>query len=180
MKTVHVYPDNRLVFNGKTYRCALGPKGVIPAADKREGDLCTPAGNFPIREIWYRADRVTLPRVNFPVHEISPDDGWCDAPDHPKYNQHINKKTILDAGGTFPSHEAFWREDDDLYNIIVIFGHNDDPPVPGMGSCIFWHIARSNYTPSTGCITVSQADMLEILPQLTPGARFEIHPAAQD
>jgi L,D-peptidoglycan transpeptidase YkuD (ErfK/YbiS/YcfS/YnhG family) len=168
MQSIDVSADGRLVFNGKTYRCALGPAGIIPAPDKREGDLATPAGHFPIREIWYRKDRLTLPPVKFRVHEITPSDGWCDVPEHPQYNRHV--KLPSDA-----AHEKLWRDEDDLYNIIVVIGHNDAPPVPGMGSCIFWHIARPAYTPTHGCVAISQADMLDILPQLNAEDIFHIH-----
>jgi L,D-peptidoglycan transpeptidase YkuD (ErfK/YbiS/YcfS/YnhG family) len=170
MQTIHVYPDNRLEFNGKTYRCALGPNGMIAAADHLEGDKCTPAGNYPIREIWFRADRITLPPVNFPVHEITRADGWCDAPEHPEYNRHV--KLPFDA-----SHENLWH-DNHGYDVIVVIGHNDAPVVPYLGSAIFFHIAQPEYTPTAGCVAISQPDMLAILPQLAAGARMHIHAAA--
>lgn len=166
-QTIHVFPDLRLVFNGETYRCALGKNGVVPEADAREGDDATPAGVYPIREVWHRADRVPLPPLNFPVHEITPADGWCDAPDHPDYNRHVTLP--------FPaSHEEMWF-DNPGYDVVIVIGHNDDPVVPHMGSCIFWHVARPDYSPTRGCVAQSIEDLLAILPQLTSGAQMHIH-----
>jgi L,D-peptidoglycan transpeptidase YkuD (ErfK/YbiS/YcfS/YnhG family) len=155
---IYVYTDGRFAFQNQNYRCAIGRSGIIAAADKREGDGATPIGSYPIREIWYRADRVTLPTVNFPVHEIKKTDGWCDAADHPQYNQHV----VLPFTA---SHENLWREDH-RYDVVVVLGHNDDPVIPYMGSCIFFHIAEKNYQPTAGCVAVSLEDMIKILPQL--------------
>ena len=33
-----VHADGHLVFQGRTFRCALGRAGVVPAERKREGD----------------------------------------------------------------------------------------------------------------------------------------------
>jgi len=163
---IQVFPDGRLVFDGRTYDCALGRSGIIDAADKREGDGATPTGIYPIRSVWFRPDRITLPPVNFHTHEITRTDGWCDDPAHPDYNRHV----------TLPfnaSHEMLWREDH-RYDIIVVLEYNDDPAVPGMGSCIFWHVAQDNYAPTAGCVAMAADNLLAILPQLPDGAVMEI------
>ena len=38
-------------------------------------------------------------------------------------------------------HERMWR-DDALYDLVIVIGHNDDPPVPGLGSAVFIHLWR--------------------------------------
>ena len=48
------------------------------------------------------------------------------------------------------SHEEMWRKDD-LYDIVVVLGHNDDPIVPGNGSAVFLHVASAGYGPTAGC-----------------------------
>ena len=74
----------------------------------------------------------------------------------------------------FPaSHEKLWREDH-VYDLIVELGHNDDPVVPGLGSAIFFHLARPDYAPTEGCIAVAQEDMLAILAVSAPGTMLEI------
>ena len=162
---IHVFHDH-LIFQGQRYRCAIGRNGMIDASLKREGDGKTPTGSYPIRRIFYRADRMTLPRVNFPTHIITKTDGWCDAPNHPQYNQHITLP--FDA-----SHETLWR-DDHRYDIVGVLGHNDNPPQPNMGSCIFFHIAEENYAPTAGCVAVAMNDMLQLLEKLQLPAQMRM------
>lgn len=156
---IEVFSNNTLRFDGRSYACALGRAGIIARADKREGDGATPDAIYPIRSVWYRPDRITLPPIPFPSSLITPSDGWCDDPSHPDYNLHV--KLPFSA-----SHETLWR-DDNRYDLIAVLGHNDDPPVPGMGSCIFWHVTEENYAPTAGCIATSAEDLLAILPRLT-------------
>jgi L,D-peptidoglycan transpeptidase YkuD (ErfK/YbiS/YcfS/YnhG family) len=55
-----------------------------------------------------------------------------------------------------------WREDD-VYDIVVPMGYNDKPVVAGLGSAIFMHVARPDYSPTAGCIALKQEDLLEVL-----------------
>lgn len=79
--------NNILVFNGKSYRCAIGKGGF--SEDKREGDGCTPVGKFRLRECWYRADRLSEPQTKLPLKIIHETDGWCDDSNSEHYNRHI-------------------------------------------------------------------------------------------
>ena len=120
-----VYPLERsrgiLRFEDREYPCALGCNDVQNT--KREGDGATPAGIFFLRQVFYRADRLPPPTSGLPVRVLGPDDGWCDDPGHRDYNRFV--RLPFEA-----SHEALWREDN-LYDVIVVVGHNDDPPLPG-------------------------------------------------
>jgi L,D-peptidoglycan transpeptidase YkuD (ErfK/YbiS/YcfS/YnhG family) len=68
--------------------------------------------------------------------------------------------------------------DDAAYDIVIVLGHNDAPPAPGMGSAIFWHVwvLQEDGSPkgTEGCIAISRAEMERILPLLEPGMRMEI------
>jgi len=166
---IDVYPDNRLEIAGKALRCALGKAGVT--RDKREGDNATPVGAFPLRRVLFRADRLSAPETGLHVAPIAPDDGWCDAPGDARYNRHV----------TLPypaSHETLWR-DDHVYDIVVVLGHNDDPPVPGRGSAIFMHVARPGYAPTEGCVALALPDLQAVLAQCGPGDTLTVHPPAQ-
>ena len=124
--------------------------------DKREGDGATPIGCFPIRKVFYRPDKFEgSPETIFPTQALTQDDGWSDDVNLPEYNQLVK----LPYHG---SHEKLWR-DDNLYDIIITIGYNDDPPIAGKGSAIFMHVAREEYTPTAGCIALSREDLLEIL-----------------
>ena len=115
----------------------------------------TPAGLWPIRGVLFRADKLTLPPLPYQTAAIRPDDGWCDDPASALYNRPVQHP--------FPgSAEHLWR-DDDLYDVVVVLGHNDDPPVAGLGSAIFMHIATAAYAPTAGCVAMHKDDLLALL-----------------
>ncbi|MCR5873883.1 L,D-transpeptidase family protein [Phenylobacterium sp. J426] len=149
-------------------RCALGPAGVVPAAEKREGDGASPAGVWPIREVWYRPDKGPPPACGLRVHAMSEHDGWCDDPADPQYNRHVTLPYPASA-------ERLWR-DDHVYDIVVVLGHNDDPPVPGLGSCIFLHLCKPGFPPTEGCVAIARADLEDLLATAQPGDAVEIRP----
>ena len=71
--------------------------------------------------------------------------------------------------------EALWR-DDGLYDVIVVLGYNDDPPVPGLGSAIFFHVARPDYGPTEGCVALARDDLLAVLASCGPETVMTIEP----
>jgi L,D-peptidoglycan transpeptidase YkuD (ErfK/YbiS/YcfS/YnhG family) len=145
-------------------RAAIGPAGI--ALKGGEGDGITPRGRFPVREIFYRADRVPAPRTTLPLRKIAPDDGWCDAPDDPNYNRLVKLPYPASA-------EHMWR-DDHLYDLVAVLGYNDDPVVPGKGSAIFLHMAKPDYSPTQGCVALANDDLLAALEQLQLGDQVVI------
>lgn len=153
MDNIIVSPPGKLIWQGKEYRCTLGKSGV--RKDKTEGDKATPEGCFPLREVFFRPDRIKNLKTNFPAITLNYNDGWCDDPKDKNYNKFVNLPYPASA-------EALWREDN-IYDILTVVGYNDNPPVPGKGSAIFIHIARENYSPTDGCIALALTDLLEIL-----------------
>ncbi len=162
-------PDGtwRAAFGARRWRCAIGPAGV--SADKREGDGATPVGGFALRRVLYRPDRLARPETGLPVTALRPEDGWCDDPDDAAYNRPVRLPYAA-------SHERLWR-DDGIYDVIVVLGHNDDPPVPGRGSAIFLHVARPDYGPTAGCVALALADLLTVLRDAGPGTRVRVEAA---
>ncbi|SDM17697.1 L,D-transpeptidase catalytic domain [Maricaulis salignorans] len=153
---------------GKRVRAALGRSGICPQNSKQEGDGATPTGRYALRRILYRADRMTPPLTALPARPIRADDGWCDAPDDPAYNRPVRLP--------YPaSHETLFREDG-LYDIILVVGHNDDPPVPGLGSAIFLHCKRGDYEPTEGCVALDPDDVRRLLSNAKPGDHLVIEP----
>ncbi len=152
-----VVNGNSVSFNGKTYVCAVGKNGF--SADKKEGDGCTPLGNFFLRECWYRADKIPAPQTNLPLLIIEKNDCWCDDINSSEYNKHIKKPSQREREH---SHEKLWREDH-VYDLIIPLGYNDNPVIKNKGSAIFMHIAHEDYRGTEGCIALAQKDLLEIL-----------------
>lgn len=166
---LQVSPEGRARIAGQSFRCSLGGGGV--RQDKREGDGTTPAGDFPLRQAFYRPDRLPAPPMTgLTLKALAPDDGWCDDPAHLQYNRLV--RLPFPAG-----HERLWRQDG-LYDLVVVVGYNDDPPVPGRGSAIFLHVARPDYGPTAGCVAFAKEDLLAIMRLLQPGSRVVIQEKA--
>lgn len=66
-----------------------------------------------------------------------------------------------------------WRTDG-LYDVVVVLGHNDAPPLPSMGSAIFMHIASADYAPTAGCVALALADLLALLADIPADAAMRI------
>lgn len=156
------YENGVITWSSKKYRCAIGKSGVIASIDKREGDNKSPLGDWPIRRVFYRADRVEKPDTKLEVIQLNDQMGWCDDPNDPEnYNTLVTLPYSL-------SHEKLWREDH-VYDIIVELGYNDSPPVIGLGSAIFMHVKRNDYEGTDGCVALSIEHLREVLHHAKPG-----------
>lgn len=161
----------RLFFAGESFPCAIGKGGPCAAEDKQEGDGCTPLGLWPVRGVLLRPGRVNIPETpHIPWRWTRAGDGWSDGADDPAYNRPVMLPHPF-------SHEDLQREDA-AYDIIIVLGHNDAPPVPGRGSAIFWHIwvpgGAGAPKATEGCIAVARETMGRILPRLRPGMAMHI------
>lgn len=163
-----VRSQGQLQWNARRVRCALGRAGISLRGDKREGDGTTPSGIFPLRRALYRADRLARPATGLPIRALRSDDAWSDDPADPLYNRPVSRPHPF-------SHEALWRADP-LYDVVVVIGHNDDPPLPGAGSAIFMHVAAAGYAPTEGCIALTRADLVALLADCRPGDILTILP----
>ena len=163
------FSDGRFDLAGRETRCALGKGGVIAADAKREGDGASPLGVWPILRVLYRPDKGGPPQTMLPIRALTPDDGWCDAPDDPAYNRPVLHPYPASA-------ERMWRKDD-LYDYVAVLGHNADPVVPGAGSAIFTHLAREGYASTEGCVALSRLDLLALLTLAKPGDALAIRKA---
>jgi L,D-peptidoglycan transpeptidase YkuD (ErfK/YbiS/YcfS/YnhG family) len=153
-----------LTAGGQTVPVALGRGGI--RADKREGDGGTPRGTFRPRQLWWRADRHPRPRTFLPVRTIGPEDAWCEDP----ASRHYNRPIRLERGRSGDR----LRRDDHLYDFIVEIDHNSSPRVAGRGSAVFLHLARDNFGPTAGCVSMTQSAMLRLLARLGPDTRIVI------
>lgn len=149
-------------FGRRRWRCTVGRGGVT--TEKREGDGATPAGCWAVRRLFYRPDRLARPETALEVTEITPRDGWCDDPDDPNYNRLVRLPYAA-------RHETLWR-DDRLYDLVVTLGYNDDPPVAGLGSAIFLHVAGADYPPTEGCVALALADLQSLIAALSCDSRL--------
>jgi len=160
--------NGRLIGPGVDFDCVFGTGGLVDAAAKREGDKASPIGVWPVRRALYRADRIPAPDTGLVLDPITPTDGWCDAPDDPAYNRPVRRPYAA-------SHEMMRREDG-LYDLVVVLGHNDDPPRPGLGSAIFLHCMAEDGRGTAGCLAIRRPDLVRLVETLVPGDLIEFSP----
>jgi L,D-peptidoglycan transpeptidase YkuD (ErfK/YbiS/YcfS/YnhG family) len=153
---------------GGTVRAAFGRSGAIAAAAKREGDGASPLGAWPVRAALLRPGRVAAPKTMLPWRWLRADDGWSDDAADPAYNRPVRHPHRFGA-------ERLWRADG-AYDIIIVLGHNDAPPVAPLGSAIFLHCAQPDFRATEGCVAVETAVLAGWLTQLQPGDELVIAP----
>jgi L,D-peptidoglycan transpeptidase YkuD (ErfK/YbiS/YcfS/YnhG family) len=130
-----------------------------PGLRKKERDGRAPAGIFEIGQVFGYDPR--LPEgADYPYHQVTEADIWGDDPRSPNYNRHI----VIDPKNPPDnySHEKM-RSGDFAYHWLIEVRHNSDPPVPGAGSAIFFHIRRGVNRPTTGCTTMAEADLVRLI-----------------
>jgi L,D-peptidoglycan transpeptidase YkuD (ErfK/YbiS/YcfS/YnhG family) len=153
-----------LEYSGIRHSCALGRTGIL--LDKTEGDGATPAGRWPLRRVLYRPDRLAPPETGLGVKPIAPADGWCDDPSDRLYNRPV----LL----PYPARaERMWRTDN-IYDIVIVLGHNDDPVIPGRGSAIFIHLTDNLQYATAGCVALGIEDMKRLLRHCSPDTELII------
>ncbi len=150
---------------GTVFPCALGRGGIT--ANKREGDGGTPLAAMRILSGYFRGDQFSGGRrTRLAMAPIGADLGWCEVPDDRNYNRPVK----IPYGA---SHERMKR-DDRLYDACLVLDWNIAPRRRGRGSAIFFHLARPGFTPTQGCVAVSQRTMARLLPYLAAGTMLKV------
>lgn len=126
---------------------------------KKERDGRAPAGVFAIGKVFGYESKLP-PGGDYPYHQVSEADIWSDDPRSPNYNRHI----VIDPKNPPDnySHEKM-RSGDFAYHWLVEIRHNSDPPVPGDGSAIFFHIRRGVNRATTGCTTMAEPELVKMI-----------------
>ena len=162
-----------LKMGDKEFPCALGKGGITET--KIEGDHKTPRGSFPLRTVFYRYDKLSKPIYSrVPMMALLEEDGWCDDPRDGAYNQQVMLPYHASA-------ERLWREDE-VYDVIVVLGHNDNPVEKNKGSAIYLHVAREvrqesgepTFEGTEGCIALKKQDLLSLLPNLSSDTTLRV------
>ena len=124
---IHVPNKNTLIIDDFRLRCCVGKKGL--SSNKKEGDYSTPKGLFNLRKLYFRKDRVGVPKCKIDKKVIKKNMAWCDDLNHKKYNEEIktNNKKLR---------ENLYREDQ-KYDYIISISHNEKK-IPNKGSAVFY------------------------------------------
>lgn len=134
---------------------------------KAEKDGRAPAGIFALGRLHGYA--ATAPRgTTWPYLQVGPYDAWIDDPRLPHYNEHVrvDPRRIPDW---FESQRM--RLGDNAYKWLLEIRHNTDPPKPGCGSAIFFHVRRGPDRPTAGCTSMAVEDLERVIVWLRPEAK---------
>jgi L,D-peptidoglycan transpeptidase YkuD (ErfK/YbiS/YcfS/YnhG family) len=138
-----------------------------PGTHKVERDKRAPAGVFAIGKVYGYA--ASLPSgANYPYHQVTEADVWSDDPRSPDYNRHM----LIDPANPPDGYSRERMKPGDFaYRWLVEIRHNSDPIVPGAGSAIFFHIRRGENRPTSGCTTMAEGNLVEMIRWLRADAR---------
>ena len=162
---MHILINKRyLTYKQYKVKCAVGKRGI--GLKKKEGDLITPIGEFRIKYILYRKDRVKKIQSKLKMIIIKKNMGWCDDPASKNYNRMVNLPFSN-------SYERLFRKEN-IYDIILVLNYNMNPIKKNKGSAIFIHIAKKNYKKTEGCIAIKKIELLKIIKEIKINTKVKI------
>jgi L,D-peptidoglycan transpeptidase YkuD (ErfK/YbiS/YcfS/YnhG family) len=155
---------NYLTYKNYKVKCALGKRGI--GNKRREGDFITPRGNFKIKYILYRKDRIKRIQSKIKKIIIKKNMGWCDDPLSKNYNKLIKIPSEY-------NYEKLYKKDN-VYDIILVLNYNMNPVVKNKGSAIFIHVTKANYKKTEGCVAIKKVHLLKIIKELKKNIKIKI------
>ena len=157
--------NNFLYFQKYKLRCSIGKRGI--SIKKREGDKKTQKGEFRLKYILYRKDRIFKFKTKLKKIPINKKMGWCDDPNSAYYNKIIIYPFKFSA-------EKLWRKEN-IYDIIIVIDYNINPVVKNKGSAIFLHIAKKKYQPTNGCVAINKKNIRLIASKINKKTKLKIY-----
>ena len=154
-----------LYFQKYKLRCSVGKRGI--SINKKEGDKKTPKGEFKLKYILYRKDRIFDLKTRLKKIVIKKRMGWCDDPNSNYYKKIINFPSKYSA-------EKLWKKEN-VYDIIIVIDYNLNPIIKNKGSAIFLHIAKRKYQPTSGCIALTKKNIKWIASKINKKTKLKIY-----
>ena len=155
---------NYLTYNNYKVKCAVGKKGI--GHKKSEGDRITPKGQYKIKFILYRKDRIKKISTKLKKVQINKNLGWCDDPKSKQYNKLVKLPFNF-------SHERLYKKENS-YDVILVLDYNMNPILKNKGSAIFIHVARKNFAPTHGCIAINKYEIKKLIKEVDCKTKVKI------
>ena len=159
---IHIKDKNTLIIDDFSLKCCIGKNGFN--SNKKEGDYSTPKGLFDLNKLYFRKDRIGVPKTKIIKKIIKKNMAWCDDPRHQKYNEEIQVYTMNYK-------ESLYRTDN-IYDYIISISHNHRK-IPNKGSAIFIHLT-DNYKPTAGCVALKKKDFEILLKLINKKTKIKI------
>ena len=154
---------NYLTYNKLKLKCAVGKKGI--GNKRKEGDLITPKGQFKIKYILYRKDRLKI-STRLKKKIIKKNMGWCDDPRSSFYNKLVRLPFAY-------KHEKLFKKEN-IYDIILVLNYNMKPIKKNKGSAIFIHVAKNNFKSTKGCVAIKKINLIKLIREINPNTKVKI------
>ena len=154
---------NYLSYNKLKVKCAIGKKGI--GNKRKEGDLITPKGQYKIKYILYRKDRVKI-SSKLKKKVIKKNMGWCNDTKSKQYNK------LVKLPFTY-SHEKLYKKEN-IYDIVLVLNYNMNPIKKNKGSAIFIHVAKNNFKKTEGCVAIKKVNLIKLINEINPNSKVKI------
>lgn len=136
---------------------------------KQEGDGKSPAGIFYLRTAFGYAAPSLFPNKSYAYKQVTSNTLCVDDARSAYYNRLIDTP-IINAKTDWESAEVMQRHDD-LYKWGIFVGYNDSPAKKGNGSCIFFHVWKGFNSPTSGCTSLAEENLVRLLKELKTSAK---------
>jgi len=149
----------------KAIPARLGWGGLSHPRSRVAGDGTTPIGDYGfVFDFGSRTD----PGVDgFEWRHLRPGDCWAGT--RADYNRWVERTPCA------PADEDLWSNAGLAYRYAAVIDFNYEHPDFGRGSGIFLHV--SHHSPTAGCVSLPERDLLGVLRWMRPGVRILIGPA---
>lgn len=146
----------------QSYPGVIGKNGIAPMGEKKEGDLKTPAGLYPLGTAFGTEPMA----IKMDYKYITPDDKFIDDVTSAQYNTWVSGPT------TAKSFESMLITP---YKMGAVIHYNMNPTIPGAGSAIFLHLWQSAETGTAGCVALDEQHLKTILQWLDKNQHPQIY-----
>ena len=140
----------------KNLYCFIGKNGIVK--NRIQNTNTTPIGNFGFIYGFGIKDN---PGTNFPYIKITNKNYWVTDSNSIFYN-----RMSFIYKGWDKSEEEHLIDFGYLYNYSMVIDFNYYFPIKGVGAGIFLHVAKKNSTGTSGCISLLEKDLINILKKL--------------
>jgi L,D-peptidoglycan transpeptidase YkuD (ErfK/YbiS/YcfS/YnhG family) len=144
--------------NGMAWGLGLHEE-VLDPLKKKEGDARAPAGIFALGTVFGDSQHSSY-AINMPYLVVEEDLEAIDDPESRFYNQILRRSSV--SAADWKSSEKM-KEVGFLYALGIVVKHNENPPVPFAGSCIFIHIGSEPIEGTAGCTAMAEEDLIKLV-----------------
>ena len=142
--------------SGETMYCGHGTYGFHFPEERHMGDKTTPKGSF---KLLYAFGKAENPGTNMSYYPITPNSYLSAEKD--TYNQWLESPTPV-----YGEHLTDYYQ----YKYAVNIGFNVNPTTYGIGSAIFLHCKSKSTWNTSGCVSLTEENMVKLLKELKNGA----------